>query len=189
MVCADNSINKENNNNLKDSTIVKVSALSDDLESDDDSDYGDDSDENDDSEDYDFPNYYEWEWKGNIYLIDLDQFDLTDEELTELFTKRDVLIEEVENLESMIETMEISRNDDILLAFDSLYDSINHITNNIEFNDLLLSLKGINITEASSTFEELKRLLGSIKEEYPDEDFTEIDYLMSNLETLLNEDL
>lgn len=142
--------------------------------------------------------YKEFNWKGNSYYIDLGQFNLTEEELTELFTKRDYLIEEIEKLERMIEAMELSRNNDTLLAINALYDYINNLTNNTEFNDfllslkfneLLLSLKNINITELNSTFNELKMLLESIKGEYPDEDFTEIDLLMANLEILLNEEL
>ena len=136
-----------------------------------------------------FPNYYEFEWNGKIYHIDLNLFNLTDEELIELLTKRDVLMEEIDNLESLIQEMELSRNNDILLAIDDLYDSMNNIINNTDFNDLLLSLKDINITELNSTFNDLKILLESIKSDLPDEDFTEIDFLMDNLETLLNDEL
>lgn len=157
----------------------------DDDELDDDNDFDDDYSDEDVDEG---PSYYEWEWKGNIYYIDLE-FNLTDEELTELFTKRDALIEEIEDLELKIGEMELSRNQDILAAVDDLYYAINNITNNTEFNDLLLSLKDIHISEVNSTFNDLKTLLESIKLEYPDEDFTEIDFLMDTLETLLNEEL
>lgn len=195
--------------------------LDDELDDDSDGadDYDDDSDIDDDVNDEEDDNYCvycegecdncdlclsneefykEFEWKGNSYYIDLDQFNLTDEELTDLFTKRDSLIEEVEDLEARIEAMELSRNNDTLLAIDALYDYINNFRNDTEFNDfllslkfneLLLSLKDINITELNSTFNELKLLLESIKTEYPDDDFTEIDYLMDSIETLLNEEL
>ena len=133
--------------------------------------------------------YYQWEWKGVIHYIDLNEFNLTDEELTELFTKRDEIREEIANLQANIEKIELSRSDDILLAIDELYEAINKITNNTEFNDLLLTLKDINISHVNSTFEELKRIFESIKEDNPDEDFTEIDSLMDNLESMLTEEL
>ncbi|MCL2157233.1 MAG: hypothetical protein FWH54_04340 [Methanobrevibacter sp.] len=174
-------------------------------DSDDDSDYDDldDYDDDYDLDDYDldyddlddsdldddeFP-YYRWEWNGVTYYIDLDEFNLTDEELTELFTQRDDIREKIAALKEIIEKMEVSRNEDILLAIDELYEAINEITNNSEFNDLLVTLKDINITELNSSFNDLKKLLESIKEEYPDEDFTEIDLLVDNLESLINEEL
>ena len=161
----------------------------DDSDDSDDENSDDSDDEDSDDSDDDSPNYREFEWKGNIYYIDLDQFNLTDEELIELFTKRDALMEEIDNLEFLIHEMELSRNNDTLLAIDNLYDAINNITNNTEFNDLLLSLKDINIIELNSTFNELKTLLELIKAENPNEDFTEVDSLMAALEALINEDL
>ena len=134
-------------------------------------------------------NYYEFEWNGNIYNINLDQFNLTDEELTELLTKRNLSMEEIDNLEALIQKMGLSRSDDILLAIDNLFDSMGSIVDNADFNDLLLSLKDININLLSSTFNDLKIMLESIKSEYLDEDFSEVDYLMDNLETLLNKEL
>ncbi len=162
-----------------------------DFDNDWDEEDGDSDDFDDDSEEEneEIHNYYQWEWNGTTYFIDLNEFNLTDEELTELFTKWDNLREEIVNLESIIEKMELFRNEDILLAIDELYENINKITNNTEFNDLLLSLKNINIIESNSTFNDLKMILESIKEEYPDENFSEIDLLMDNLETLLNEEL
>jgi len=187
--------------------VPTLNTISGDDDSDDDVDDSDDNDIDDDSgEEDDFDGEYcvycggkcdncdyclshkQFEWNGTSYTIDLNQFNLTDEELTELFTKRDLLREEIANLQEKIEKMELSRNEDILLAIDELHQAINKITNNAEFNELLLSLKEINITEINSTFNELKKILETIKGEYPDEDFTEIDSLMENLETLLNEE-
>ena len=195
-VYAEDSLNNENQDNINEVNSIEIFSVYNDPDayddSDDDSDDYDDYDDNYDEDDEDLEdyfNYYEFEWKGNIYFIDLDQFNLTDEELTELFTKRDALMEEIDDLEFLIQEMETSRNNDTLLAIDTLYDSINNIINNTEFNDLLLSLKDINITELNSTFNELKELLESIKINYLSEDFTEIDLLMDDLETLINEDL
>ena len=183
--------------NLKnDSSVRYLNTVSDD--NDDSDDVDDDSDdiddENDDSDDdsiveEEISNYYVWEWKEVKYYIDTNEFNLTDEELTELFTKRDDLREEIANLKLKIENIELTRNENILLAIDELYEAINKVTSNSQFNDKLLSIKDINITDVNSTFNELKSILESIKEEYPDEDFTEIDLSMDNLESLLNEEL
>jgi len=217
-VYADNSVNNGNNSNVKNSTSIKAITSDDNLNSSDNSDdsndylddnssfgdyYSDDSgdywdDGSDDFNDYSddnssfddyYSNYYEWEWKGYIYYIDLDQFNLTDDELTELFTNRDALMEDTNNLEALIHEKWLSRSNDTLLAIDALYGSMNNITNNTEFNDLLLSLKDINITGVNVTFDELKSLLESIKLQYPDENFSEVDSLMSDLGILLNGDL
>ena len=166
---------------------------SDDDDEEDGDDFDDDNDNDEEDEEYeDYEDYepicHHWEWKEIYYCIPLE-FNLTDEELTELFTKRDVLREEIANHRSLIEKMELSRSDDILLIIDDLFEAINKITNNTEFNDLLLSLKDINITELTSSFNDLKKLLESIKEEYPDEDFTEIDSLMTQFEILLDMEL
>ncbi|KZX12082.1 hypothetical protein [Methanobrevibacter curvatus] len=154
-----------------------------DYDTDEDEDYDGDGDDEDDS-----PNYYEWIWKGETYYISLDEFSLTDEELTELFTKRDKLMEEIENLQSKIYEMDLSRNQDLILIIDELYNSINIISNNTEFNELLLNLKNISLNDTKSTFNELKILLGSIKEDYPTENFTKIDDLISTIELMLNEE-
>ena len=194
-VSAGDSLSSGEKNKVKDSNSVKNTKATSNLDDEDDEDDYDDSDEDEDDYDYDedseeySPNYYEFEWKGNIYYIDLDEFNLTDEELTELFTKRDALMEEIDYLEALILEMELSRNNDTLLAIDNLYDAINKITNNTEFNELLLSLKDINITELNSTFNELKILLEVIKSQYPNEDFAEVDSLMATLELLINEEL
>ena len=167
---------------------VAITDLDDDDEDDDDDvDDSDEDDDDSDEEEYE-PLCYHWDWKEFNYCIPIE-FNLTDDELTELFTKRDVLREEIANLRLIIEKMQLSRNEDILLTIDELFVAINKITNNSEFNELLLSLKEINITELNSSFNDLKSLLESIKEEYPDEDFTEIDLLMEKLESLINEEL
>ena len=186
---------------------LKIISDDDDIDDDDDSDDldEDDSDDLDDefcencqgpcefgedciNQEYS-PKYYHFEWKGVLYYIDLEEFNLTDDELTELFTKRDDLREKIANLTEMIEKMELSRSDHILLAIDELYEVINKIMDNSEFNDLLLSLKNCNISDVNSIFHDLKKLLESIKDDFPDEDFSEIDLLMANLEIMLNEEL
>lgn len=92
-------------------------------------------------------------------------------------------------MESKINEMELSRNSDILSNIDKLYDSMNNILNDTEFNDLLISLKDIHISEVNSTFNNFKILLESIKTQYIHEDFTQIAYFMNTLELLLNEEL
>ncbi|MBF4467967.1 MAG: hypothetical protein ISP01_01045 [Methanobrevibacter arboriphilus] len=199
-VCANNSTDSDDS--IKDLTLTKFLYFEEDIEYDlddsdnlddfedwDDSDYlddfedWDDSDYLDDFEDWDdYSNYYEWEWNGVTYFIDLDQFNLTDEELTELFTKRDALMEEIDNLDILIQEMELSRNNNTLLSISTLYDAINNITNKTEFNKLLLSLNDVNINNVNVTLIELKKLLESIKSEYPSENFTDVDYFISLLE-------
>ncbi|MGL6298986.1 MAG: hypothetical protein ACRC1M_07465 [Methanobacteriaceae archaeon] len=157
-----------------------------------DEEYWDDDEYIDDDyydEEEDNYNYYEWVWKGEIYYIDLDEFNLTDDELTELFTKRDILMEEIENLEFRIAEMEKSRNSDILLTIDELVSSMDNIPHNTEFSDLALSLKNISISEINSTFNDLKTLLLSLKAQNPHENFTEIDIIMDKLEIMLNTEL
>ena len=187
-VCANNST--DSNDSIKDLTLTKFLYFEEDIEHDlDDSDNlddfedWDDSDYLDDFEDWDdYSNYYEWEWNGVTYFIDLDQFNLTDEELTELFTKRDALMEEIDNLDILIQEMELSRNNNTLLSISTLYDAINNITNKTEFNKLLLSLNDVNINNVNVTLIELKKLLESIKSEYPSENFNDVDYFISLLE-------
>jgi len=226
------NININDNNDLKlHNTVVKgVNSLNyddddddddywDDDDEDEDDDYWDDDEEDEDEDDEDYDdyddedeedNYYEFIWKNETYYIDLNQFNLTDDELTELFIKRDALMEEIDILESKMFEMENSRNNDTLALIDEFFSYLDSFKNNLtivnnnnsyyagngsenssilEFINLLSSLKDMDINDVNSSFEELKSLLILIKAEYPNENFTEIDNYMVVLGESLEKEL
>lgn len=155
-------------------------------------DYIDDYVDNDVDDTYiddnfdEYNNYYKWEWNNKTYFINLTEFNLKNEQVPELFTKHDQLLSEIETFQIEISSIKTSRNTDSMQIIDNLFEAINLVGNFTDFNDLLLSIKKFNISENSSYINNLKSLLTEIKTDNPDENFTTIDELMTNLENALN---